>query len=140
MGHWLSRRLRVERHGLHTGRAAVLLILLAGCGGGVPKTPPVDTARAEETLKRALDGWKQGRTPDSFQKDDPPVTVIDVDWMQGSKLNDYALAGEGKTAGGNLVIPVKLTVQDPQGSATEKTITYLVTTSPTLTVTRDLLQ
>jgi hypothetical protein len=63
--------------------------------------------------------------------------------MAGAKLVDYELLGDGKAQDANLRIQVKLTLSDPgqdKGKSTEKTVWYVVGTSPSVTVFRDALR
>jgi hypothetical protein len=115
-----------------------LTALLAGCSGSGGGARPVDAPRAREALKTALDGWKQGVTPASFSTASPAMTVLDLDWMAGAKLVDYQLADDGKDFGPNLHVPVKLTLRTPQGKEVKKSVSYVVGTSPSVTVFRGL--
>jgi hypothetical protein len=120
---------------------AVLVFATAiGCGGGTPKTLPVDATKAREALNTALDAWKQGQTPDSLQKLTPPVNVLDADWVNGAKLTAYTVTSEGVVADNKLSIPVALTLQDSRGAKVEKSVIYIVATSPSLSILRNFLQ
>jgi hypothetical protein len=114
---------------------AALAALAAGCSW--PSTAsPVDAPRARQALTVALDGWKKGDAPSVFKDALPAMTVQDLDWMGGSKLLDYRLEGDGKETGPNLHIPARLTLQTPQGKEIKKSVTYIVGTSPIVTVFR----
>lgn len=119
--------------------ALAVVLLFAGCGGGTPSAAPLDAPQARDVLKTALDAWKGGGTIESLQSKEPPIHVLDVDWSKGSKLVQYSVGGEGTPADGNLVLPVELTIQDAAGKETKLAVKYLVTTSPSLTVMRDIL-
>jgi hypothetical protein len=126
---------------VHAGRGLVLTLaaalLAAGCTGSSRATP-VDTSRAREALKLALDGWKKGDSPSSLQLGTPPVTVQDTDWMTGARLVDYQVDGDGRPIEANLHVPVTLTLRTAQGKQVKKKVTYVVGTSPILTVFRAL--
>lgn len=111
--------------------------LLSGCSGEGTRAAPVDPARAREALAKVLDSWKNGETPDALRSASPSIVVQDFDWMAGAKLVSYEVTGEGKDDDANLRIPVKLTLKTAQGKETKKGVTYLVGTSPSLTVFRD---
>ncbi len=51
-------------------------------------------------------------------------------------LVDYAIEGEGETIDSNLKVPVTLTLKGAGGKASTRSVHYLVTTSPSLTVFR----
>ena len=115
---------------------AALAVVFAGCSGS-PHSDPVDTDRARETLKLALDGWKNGEPPSALKDGSPSITVQDLDWLAGAKLVDYEVAGEGKAVASNLRVPVKLTIRPKQGKDVKKSVSYIIGTSPILTVFRD---
>jgi hypothetical protein len=112
-----------------------LSMLTIGCSN--PHQVKVDVA--ENTLKSVMESWKSGQAPDSLQKATPPIVVQDMDWMAGAKLVDYQIIDGGKPVDSNLHAKVKLKLANSKGKETEKTVTYLVGTSPKLTVFRDML-
>ena len=109
---------------------ALVAALLAGCAGS-GRTGPVDAPKAREALKTALDGWKRGDAPNSFAGATPAMTVQDMDWSSGVKLVEYKVAS-------SLYVPVTLTLRPKQGSEVKKSVTYIVNTSPIVTVFRGL--
>lgn len=121
-------------------RSLVLVLgLVAGCSGGSgPAAGPVDAPKAREALKTALDGWKRGAKPESFASASPAMTVQDMDWQAGAKLVAYEVKGDGQEFGPNLNIPVDLTIRSPQGKESKKSVSYVVGTSPIVTVFRGL--
>jgi hypothetical protein len=112
--------------------------LLAGCSGEGQRAAPVDSARARETLRIALDGWKMGETPASFKSASPPIIVQDFDWLAGSQLVGYEVTSEGKYDDANLRIPVSLSLKTKDGQQLQKRVSYVVGTNPTLTVFREM--
>ncbi len=120
--------------------AIVALAALASMAGGCSWSPgasPVDAPRAREALAAALEGWKKGDPPSAFRDALPAMTVQDLDWIGGAKLLDYRIEGDGKATGPNLHIPASLTLRTPQGREVRKKVSYIVGTSPILTVFRD---
>lgn len=126
------------------GRAVRLVALLAaiswisGCFEKPYEAPKLDAVKARETLTKVLDLWKNGKTRDSLITQDPPVIVQDIDWSSGAKLVKYELDGEPTEADGTLRAKVKLSLQVKGAGAKEATVTYIVGTSPGLTVLRDI--
>src|SRR4051794_40522337 len=118
-------------------RFAVLLLLasapLAGCGGS-GAAAPVDPPRAREALRVAMESWKKGEKIDALRSGSPPIVAQDFDWMGGHRLLAYEVKGDGKDDDANLRIPVRLTIRSPQGKELSKDVSYVVGTSPTLTV------
>lgn len=110
--------------------------MLSGCSGG-PRAAAVDPARARDALRAALDSWKKGEPIDSLKAGSPSIVAQDFDWMAGQRLVDYEVTGDGKDDNANLRIPVTLTMRTPQGKEVRKSVSYVVGTSPTLTVFRD---
>jgi hypothetical protein len=119
---------------------AMLILTLSGCSSS--RAHAVDQPRAREALKTALDCWKQGKNPDSLSSSATPITVQDFDWEGGAKLIDYQIVDDGQPADANLRVKVRLTTSGAKagGKNTEKTVSYLVTTSPSVTVFRDMLR
>jgi hypothetical protein len=127
------------------GMAAVATLLLPGCSNSA-NIHAVDMPRARDALKTALDHWKRGESPKSLESATAPMIVQDFDWAAGVKLIDYQLIDNGKAEDANLRAHVKLTMSGTRnqgngpGTTAEKTVWYLVTTSPKITVFRDMLK
>jgi hypothetical protein len=119
---------------------ALLILALPGCSSS--RAHAVDPPRAREALKTALDHWKQGDRPRSLSNSTTPMTVQDFDWEGGTKLVDYQILDDGQPVDANLRVKVKLTTTGGRDKArtVEKTVTYLVGTSPSVTVFRDMLR
>ena len=107
-----------------------------GCSGEGPAAP-VDPQGARDALKTVLESWKKGDAVDMLKTASPPIVVQDFDWSGGSKLIAYEVTSEGKYDDANLRIPVTLTLQPPKGKEKKKKVSYVVGTSPSLTVFRD---
>jgi hypothetical protein len=137
---WLGARCN-DRDG-STGVVAVCvgmlaLLLHSGCSGSGPSA--VDSSRAREALTTALDHWKSGGDSKSLESSGTPMVAQDHEWNAGAKLLDYEILDE-KTDGPNLRVKVKIKLS-PQGASTpvEKKASYVVGTSPSLTVYRDIM-
>lgn len=113
-----------------------LLSLMIGCSKGPPLAAPVDPDKARTSLRMTLDAWKAGKPIDAMEKESPPITAQDFDWMAGAKLTDYKVLGDGKAEDANLRVPVQLMIRDSQGRAATKTVNYIVGTDPKITVFR----
>lgn len=119
------------------GISVILTLITWGCGG--PRNTPVNVNTAQETLKTTLDKWKAGSKPDELQSGTPKIVAQDMDWSGGAELVSYEILGDSKPMDANLKAQVKLNLRK-DGKDTEKTVTYLVGTSPVLTVFRDMMQ
>jgi len=116
---------------------AVLVGAVAtGCSPGVAH--PVDPDRAMVALKTTLDAWKDGKSIDSLQSGVPPIVAQDMEWASGAKLLDYRV-DDGRPADANLDARVKLALS-VRGKKVERDARYLVTTSPAVTVFRDMMR
>lgn len=107
----------------------------AGCSDG-PRNAPVDTAKARDTLKAALESWKRGEKAEQLQSASPPIFVIDQEWQAGVALKDYKILGDGIEQDALLSCPVRLTTRPAGGGDTTREVTFLVSTAPNLTVSR----
>lgn len=120
------------------GVLALCLLQAAGCGPH--QNTPVDVNVAQETLQTTLENWKLGLTPEEVQNGTPKIVVQDMDWSSGAELLSYEIQSDGRPMDANLVAKVKLTLRGQDGKEVEKTATYVVGTSPVLTVFRDMMQ
>jgi hypothetical protein len=118
----------------------VLIGCFGGCGGG-DAPHPVDPNLARKTLRKVLESWQAGESIESWQKQSPPVVVQDVDWISGQSLEAFDILDDGQPVDANLHARVRLTLtSNDSGNTSEKTVTYLVGTSPRLTVFRQIMQ
>jgi len=126
------------------GRIVLIFAFLGsfcGCGGQGGSPHPVDPELARQTLRKVLESWQAGDSIDSWQKQSPPVVVQDMDWISGHSLEAFEILDDGEPVDANLHAKVRLTlVSDKSGGASDKTVTYLVSTSPRLTVFREMMQ
>ncbi|WP_165071476.1 hypothetical protein [Paludisphaera rhizosphaerae] len=125
---------------LHGSLLVIVAVLvgasMTGCSTGVAH--PVDPDRAMVALKATLDAWKEGKSIDSLQSSSPPIVAQDMEWTSGARLLDYHV-DDGKPADANLDVRVKLTL-NARGKKVERDARYLVTTSPAVTVFRDMMR
>jgi hypothetical protein len=112
----------------------LLCVVLAGCSGGEGRTLALDQDAAREACKEFLNAWKSGEKSDDLQ---PAIIGKDEDWSAGAKLLEYELLPNEMDGGSNLHIPVRLTLKNAQGSESKLDVTYIVGTSPKVTVFRD---
>jgi hypothetical protein len=115
-------------------------LMLAGCSG-TSQAGAVNASLARESLKVALDHWKKGEDSKSLASSGTPITAQDFEWASGAKLLDYQILDDGREEDSNLRVQVKITL-GPQGTskAVEKKASYVVGTSPSVTVFRDIMK
>lgn len=121
---------------LFTLATAGPLVSIAGCSGA-GRAAAVDPSRAREALHTVLEGWKRGDTIESLKGGTPPIVAQDFDWMTGHRLVAYEVTGDGRDDDANLRIPVRLTLRTAQGQELRKNVSYVVGTSPSVTVFRE---
>jgi hypothetical protein len=132
----------LRRRWLAAGLVVLVVLPPTGCGGS-SRAHAVNPTRAREALRIALDQWKKGEDPRSLESSATPMTIQDFDWAGGARLIDYQVIDDGQPQGANLSVQVKLTLSSPtkgQGKAGAKKVWYLVGTSPSVTVFRDMLR
>lgn len=118
--------------------ACVTLMGLVGCGGGPRRAAPVDPEAARTVLRTTLDHWKQGQSLDSLAAASPAITAQDFDWQAGYTLNEYQVLDDGRNDDANLRVKVELDLRDPDGREVRKQVSYVVGTSPSATVFREM--
>jgi len=109
--------------------------LATGCGDRI-SAAPLDTTKARDALKTTLDAWKSGADASTLKSNSPAIVAQDLEWLGGAKLVDYQIEGEGTPVDSNLRVSVKLTLKGRDGTEATKSVNYLVSTSPALTVFR----
>lgn len=117
--------------------SVLLLTLTAGCAGNPSEAHRVDAGKARGLLEQVLTSWQQGETPDAWRRKTPEVVIQDLDWQRGAKLQSFEMLGNGEAIDANLHCKVELTLEDSNKKEVSKTVTYLVGTSPVLTVFRE---
>jgi hypothetical protein len=118
----------------------LLVLMLSGCSGS-SHASGVDASLARESLKIALEHWKKGEDPKSLLSSSTPMTAQDHEWASGAKLLDYQILDDGRDEGANLRVQVKITLaQQGKSKGVEKKASYVVGTSPSVTVYRDVFR
>lgn len=118
-------------------KSAVILglLLLCGCSNKM-ESHPVDPNLARNTLDAVLKSWQEGAAPESWQQKVPSVVVQDMDWQSGRKLKSFEVIEPTEAVDANLHCQVKLVFEDAGQGEVERTVKYVVGTSPVLTVFR----
>lgn len=107
----------------------LLTLVVPACG---PSTnPSTDTART--ALVAALDAWRDGKNPIDLAERNPPVQVIDTEWVGGRKLASYQIIRE-EPSETDKRFAVKLTYATPP---TEAEVVYIMIGSQPVSVFRD---
>jgi hypothetical protein len=128
---------RIQVRLARNGWFVACLAMLSGCDGSY-KSAPVKVDVAHQSLTSVLEGWKDGQTPEDLRNQSPSIVVQDLDWSAGMKLVDCDILDDGKAVDAILYARVKLKPGDADGKDREKTVTYIVGTSPAIAVIRGL--
>ena len=114
---------------------AVGLALLAGCGGA---HAPADSTKGEDALRAAFESWKNGDSPETLQKAQPPIYLNEPEWIAGNRLLGYQIVEPLEPFGRQLRCAVKLSLQSAKsGAKYEKRIGYQVETNPAFVIARE---
>ena len=122
------------------GIASGLICIAMFCGCADTVGAPVNLNLAQETLETVMEGWKDGIKANDLLGQSPSIVVQEPDWNDETKLLDYQILNNDSPAGPNLVATVKLKLGKADGTVSERTATYVVGTSPSLTVYRNLMK
>jgi hypothetical protein len=112
----------------------LLCLLSVGCGGGEGRTLSLNKDAARDACTEFLEAWKKGGKSADLQ---PAIIGKDSDWEAGQTLTGYELLPNEMDGGSNLHIPVRLTLKNAQGREEQQDVTYIVGTSPKVTVFRE---
>lgn len=104
----------------------------AGCSHSA-RNYSLDPDKAEKSCVTFMEAWKGGKRVGDLH---PEIIARDEAWEGEFKLVSYELQ-PGTSDGTNLHIPVKLTMKNPKGKEVKETVTYVVGTSPKVTVFRE---
>jgi hypothetical protein len=115
--------------------SCVLLVLglgVTGCSRGSRLSLDENTAR--DSLKTALESWKKGDTQKALKDRSPSIIMGDDSWEAGKRLVRFKVQEPGVSDGVNLHCKVELVLADKDGGESRQTITYIVGTSPVITI------
>lgn len=116
----------------------MFLPIAVGCIPNAAAPASFDAQLARETLRTALEAWKQKQTR-SLTTRQPPIRFVDDDLVAGCTLTDYELGEPDLTIGAFQSIPVTLVLRDRRGMTTRRAASYQVTLNPSLAVLRSNL-
>lgn len=112
-----------------------LSLALAGCNrSNVPE--PVNTDEAGKRLTEALEAWRGGEEYGALARRSPPVIFTEPLWEAGTRLLDFEL-GPVELHGRQGRCTARLTLQDMDGQRRERSIGYLIDTTPNVVIVRE---
>ncbi len=115
--------------------AAALLFSL-GCGRGAVRLS-LDREVAHQSLLTFLESWKQGERPEGLKQRSPAIVAGDWAWESGQRIISYRIVGDPTDDGANLHSTVEVTTEGARGRRKKEQITYIVGTSPVITIFRN---
>ena len=77
---------------------------------------------------------KEGKKPEDLK---PRITGADFEWSSGKKLVSYEILPNEVKNGPNLLVSAQLVLQNQKGIESKTNASYIVGTSPVITVIRD---
>ncbi len=116
--------------------ACSLCVLLVVTAAGCQKTArnlPLNQPQAREACTEFLTAWKDGKKIADLK---PKIIGRDSDWEAGKKLDTFEILPEEKADGPNLLLTVRRTLKDDKGRSIKQEVTFVVGTSPVITVFR----
>lgn len=111
--------------------------LLSGCGQHV--TESVNPDQAGEALRTALTAWKDGKTPDELEAQQPSILMNEDAWRSGSSLLEFTMDPAGKMDGRQVRWVAQIKLRDKNGKETTRKATYVIDTIPRIVIVRDPL-
>ena len=117
--------------------ALLCVLVTSGCQR-TARDLPLDKAAARQSLTAFLDCWVEGKPVETLQSRTPAITGRDSDWDNGRKLVSYTIGAETDD-GTNMHITAKLVLGSEGGEEPPLDVTYIVGTSPVITIFRDEL-
>lgn len=109
-------------------------LMASGCNQGA-RSLPLDKATGKQALTEFLTLWKDGKSVGEFTVTHPKAAAADPEWEAGAKLVNFTIGNESDD-GTNLHIAVDLVLRGADGAESTQKITYIVGTSPVLSIFR----
>ena len=127
----------IDRRAVVLTALSLGLATVAGCGG-TDYTPPAeaDPAVARSALEKSLDCWRLRITPEELRKAEPAITVADHDWRDGRRMIEFQILSGEQALGTSVHWPVRLKVVQANGREQWLDVTYIVSTSPIIHISR----
>lgn len=113
----------------------LVIVGAVGCEQGARRLS-LDKPLARESFVTFLDAWKQGERPSALKERSPQIIVGDADWNAGRRLVDYRVLETETDDGTNLHTTAELVLEDAKGREQTQQVTYVVGTSPVITIFR----
>lgn len=124
----------IRRRGVMLCLLPATCVLLAGCGH---RTLSLDSDLARTSLELAMEQWKSGGDQTALKAGSEPIVMNDVDWRSGAQLVSYKFLDRGEDVGANLHATLELVVKEKQKRPRTQKVTYIVGTSPVVTIFRN---
>lgn len=118
-------------HWVSCAIAVIAGITSSGCSHQVSKET---LNAAEQSVKTALETWKQGQAAATLESNSPPIKFYDDDWISSAKLIEFQVSKTYLESDGTARCTVDLVIQHPKKDAERRQVTYQVVTKDNQTV------
>lgn len=115
------------------GWCFLLVVVAAGCQR-TANSLPLNEVQARDACTEFLTAWKDGKKADDLK---PRIIGRDADWVAGKKLETFEILPQEQRHGPNLHIFVRRTLKDEKGRTLKQDVSFIVGTSPVITVFRN---
>ncbi len=109
-----------------------MLAFQVGCEQNA-RSLTVNETTAREACTKFLTAWKEGKKIEDLA----PIVGNDSDWATGRTLESFEILPEERSDGANLHFKVRRTIKTPKGTVQTNEVSYVVGTSPVVTVFRE---
>ena len=114
----------------------IVLFFLAGCGSK-GRNLPLDKSVAKESLIVFLDTWKNKQSVKALKDRTPSIVGLDDDWDAGKNLENYEILNMDKDDGSNVYAVMTLNFSNSDKAGKSRRVTYIIGTSPVVSIFRD---
>lgn len=112
---------------------AAACLMVSGCDQGA-RDLALDRNLARQSFVQFLETWKDGGRPGDLKEGDPAMIVGESTWEGGWSLTSYRLVDTKTDDGTNLHATAELVLRNPAGREVKSIKTYIVGTSPVITI------
>lgn len=110
----------------------MVVLSCSGCERNA-RTLTLNESVARDSLHRFLTAWQEGRRSTDLA---PKIVGKDFDWETQRTLQSFEVLPDGRSDGANLYMKVRRTIRTPKGTELNQEVSYVVGTSPIVTVFR----
>jgi hypothetical protein len=106
-----------------------------GCGRSLPEQANPEKAR--QALEMSLDAWRKGESIPGLAKGSPVIYFNDPKVQKGMQLSAFTIEDGHDFFGQSVRLSATLSFARDGGATKERTVVYLVDTSPVIVIVPD---